>query len=253
MTDQFQVVGAHAIAMIGDPARDLTRTFSEVLIRWGGQKHHGEAGTGLARAQAAITLLDDALERLGERDRGGIKASLTSQRAEISRAIAALESLVGDPSFLLGMVNASDATQKRKLTGPLFRELVEATDQASASRRAADQKMFAALGSDSVREARHEIDVAEAEQRHVARQIDDALSAITYPSLPDQESFAAAKHSTEALLRLSPDKPRARSMHSALDSGLNAAPAEAKLWIIFETAEPHMLVDLRWRAFEERG
>jgi len=243
----------HGAALVGDPARDLARTFAESLTWWGGPAGVGLARTGYARAQSGLDLLNNAISRLRERDRKGVKAALTAQRDDIARALAAVDSIVGDPEILIGLVNPGDAVDRRRFTGPTFVELVDARDQSSASRRAADQKMFVAVGVDAVRAGREAIDLAESEQRHASRQVDAVLTAIAFPPLPDPKIFELARTNTEQLLRLSATNPKARSMHAALDAGLNAPPAEAKLWVIYEGDEPHILTDLRWRAFAERG
>jgi hypothetical protein len=247
-----QALSGYAVEIATDPSRDIARTFSEQLTRWGGAKHLGLAGTGYARAKAGLDLLDDALTRLGERDRKSIKASLVLQRDEIARSIAAADDLIGDSEFLIGLVNASDVLQKRRLTGPKFVELVNTCDRAFADRRAADREVHLAVG-DNVRAARDKIDLAGAGQRHASREIDAVAESIVYPALPDAKLFELARTNTDALLRLSATKPSARSMHAALDAGLVASPSEARLWKCFEGDEPHVLIDLRWRAFAERG
>jgi hypothetical protein len=253
MSEHVQVVGTHNAIAVGDPARDLARTFSERLLPWGGPNHLGAAGTGRARALAAVDLLDGALRKLGDRDRKNVKASLVAQRSEIMSAIVAVDELVGDPDILIGLLLSGDLFQRRRLTGARFLELVATVDQAEAERREADRKMHFAVGADNVRAGRDAIDLAEAGQRHASREVAATLEAITYPSLPDAGLFADAKNSTEQLLRLDSAKPTARSMHDALNSGLNARPGEARLWCIYEGNEAHKLIELRQMAFEERG
>jgi len=245
-----QVIGNYNYVI--DSRRDLTRTLSEAVTHWGGPSGLGLARTGYHRARAGLELLDDALARLGDRDRNNIKSALTLQRDEIARAIEAIESLIGDREILVGLEYASALVSKR-LTGPLFVELLQTIDLAAAERRAADDQMHRAVGVDLVRAAREAIDVASAGQRHASRQIDLVLNAIAFPELPDAKIFELARTNTEALLRLGASKPSARAMHGALDAGLAASPAEAKLWVCWESDEPHKLVDLRWLAYSERG
>ena len=244
------IVNGHPIQV--NHSRDLARSFSESLFRWAGPAHTGMAGTGIARAEAGLALLNESITLLGDRDRNGIKGELALQRDEIARAIEAIDALVGNRENLIGLTSDSDLLRKRLLTGPRYAELVNTCDQAFADRRAADQQMFTAVAADDVKAGRAAIDLADAGKRHADRQISAVADSIIFPALPDEKLFALARTDTEALRRLSATKPTARQMHSALDSGLNAVPAVAKLWIIYESEKPHMLTDLRWRAFEER-
>ncbi|HKO54142.1 MAG TPA: hypothetical protein VJV79_40820 [Polyangiaceae bacterium] len=142
--------------------------------------------------------------------------------------------------------------KKRRLTGPRFAELVETCDRAAADRRVADREMHLAVG-DNVRAARDKIELADAGQRHASVEIYAVSESIVYPTQPDQKIIADAMHNTEQLSSLSATKPSARSMQRARRWARRPARrSEAKLWIYDERDEPHMLIDLRRRAFEER-
>jgi len=106
---------------------------------------------------------------------------------------------------------------------------------------------------ETVGQARAALDIVEATDRCLGREIISAIDAMAFVALPDLTLFDRARESTEALAKLPGKRPSTTQIHAAYDAGRDADAREAALWIITEPAEPHALLAARWVRYAERA
>ena len=235
-----------------DPVRDLTRDFGEALLPWGGDSG---AEPGYARAQRSLLLLNGAIERLGERDRAGIRAQLTERRDTLAAALAAVKSVVGNVQIFNGLRTAGDILQRgRKLTGAAFTDAASKLVAAFEAKQRADYSLHMATSATS-RAARDLVDGADADLRQVGRDVAALKVAIQFPELPRADDFAQAEASTADLVqagKLRGAPKQALATHLACEQGATASDAVARLFMVYEPASGGALFDLRYARFQAR-
>jgi len=181
----------------------------------------------------AIALLDEGLALLG--DRTGERAAST--RATLAARRDALQS-------------ARDAYESlgSQLDGQAARVLITRVAQLRAARKEAERTVELA-SRDTVIESLAELERVLCDGRALCRELVALGRAVAYPkekSLPRREDFERAKASTLALANRPGKRPGVIDQQTALEQGAKATAAEALYWPVFEPAEPHALLTLRF-------
>ncbi len=246
------------------PSNPLYREFfEETLKAWGDLVFNGYSPAHPPRklkVVAAIETIDDALKKLGTRDRGGVKAQLTADRERLTAALGVFISLDGEREVVPPCAFERDVGFH--CDGPVAVELA-ARSKREQSAVASARSAFELATGDDVAAARATLDRAEASNRAFFREVAAIRDAARFPALPDFMSPANPRVPDVTILDrartdtqdLSTNGRPLMSTHRALEQGLRTPRNIARLWICFETnSKLAELYDLRWRMFvEEHG
>jgi hypothetical protein len=255
-----------AISLAGAPRRPLTvvhdyappsaravfwEQFREPLSRWAPisqlSASRPPSEQGFSRANAALALLDDALDRLGSRKgprENAARKALEGQRRKIQDAIDAVHAIAG-ADFA-----GADYAGAKFTPGPLGHELIAQSEAVQARALTAEAAhRDATVGTVGL--ALQALEVSRIERRDLGVALDAALASLAFPPLPIAATFERARIETEALESLPGKAPRARDVHRAIAEGLSTPADVALLHVVFESDSFHELIQWRARAASE--
>jgi len=226
----------HAVAHLSTAFRNrLCKWIPDVFGAYSGL-YPDEGCFAHPKAAAVVAIYDDALARLEGKTGARADAArehIVKAHAPIAAALELVNSLQGDFGGPLGVELQSRINSTRAAL------VATITAKETATREGVQNALLA-------------IEQAWADIRELDRDLASIYERLIVPPLPNLDELRNAETLTREIESLPGTRPSAVQVHGAIEQGLKADPAIARMFVAFETKPDHELVKWRARGLAER-